>query len=319
MLPGLLISVISLIVVFYLADIQQVGTAIYRANYILVTVALALTLVWLGVRGIVWRTLLQEKASYSNVFFTLNEGYLLNNILPFRLGEVGRAFLLGRKSGLDFWHVLSSIVIERTLDLALAVGLLFVTLPFVVGASWAREAAMVAAGIVLVGFGVLYLLARYRETALSLFESLSARWPILFKLGGRAFPAFFAGLVVLIDGGRFLRVLAWMAVNWAVSIIQYLILLLAFFPSARLLWATFSLGVVSLGIAAPSFPGAVGVMELSLVGALSLFDLDASVALAFAITAHLFNYLVTGVLGAYALARDGETLLSLFERLRVRR
>ena len=39
-------------------------------------------------------------------------------------------------------------------------------------------------------------------------------------------------------------------------------------------------------------------------------------ALAYALTAHLLNYLITGVLGAYALARDGETISGLYYRLR---
>jgi uncharacterized membrane protein YbhN (UPF0104 family) len=58
------------------------------------------------------------------------------------------------------------------------------------------------------------------------------------------------------------------------------------------------------------------VLELSIVGALSLFGLDPSVALALAITVHVVQYLVTGVLGAYALARDGESLTGLYRRVR---
>jgi hypothetical protein len=78
----------------------------------------------------------------------------------------------------------------------------------------------------------------------------------------------------------------------------------------------FSLGVAALGIAAPSSPGAVGVLELSIVGALSLFGLDASVALALALTIHVIQYLITGLLGSYALAKDGDSLMDLYRRVR---
>jgi hypothetical protein len=57
-------------------------------------------------------------------------------------------------------------------------------------------------------------------------------------------------------------------------------------------------------------------MEAALVGALSVFRLDPSVALAFALIVHLIQYLLTGVIGAYALARDGETLSGLYRRVR---
>jgi uncharacterized protein (TIRG00374 family) len=260
--------------------------------------------------------LLQNKVAYSTVFWTLNEGYLLNNLLPFRLGEVGRAFLLSRKTSLGFWQVLSTIVIERILDLSLAVGLLFSTLPFVVGATWAREAALLVGGAVIVGLAVLYLLARNREEALRLFERLGQRWPWIARLGGKAVISFLNGLSVLTDGLRFLSAVGWMVVNWLVAIAQYYVMVNAFFPGANMLWAAFSLGVAALGIAAPSSPGAVGVMELSVVGALALFGLDASTALALAITTHLVQYLMTGLLGAYALAQDGESLIGLYHRVR---
>lgn len=317
-LPGLFLSVVSIALVLYLADLRQVGSALQNLNFFFIVGTLAITLVWLGVRSIVWWTLLQEKASYKHVFFTLNEGYLLNNILPFRLGEVGRAFLLGRKSELGFWHVLSSIVIERALDLAIATGLLLAILPFVVGAEWAQEGALMVGGVVIVGFVMLYILARKKEMALDRFQKLVYRWPALSKIGKNVIPAFLSGLVVLTDGGRFVRVVAWMLLNWCLTIAQFLFLLLAFFPSARVVWAAFSVGVVSLGIAVPTMPGAIGIWELSIVAALSVFNLELSAALAFALTIHFSNYLVTGVLGAYALMRDGESLLGLFKQLRLR-
>ncbi len=315
-MPGLAVSAISLGIVLYFADLRKLSEALRLANYRLMLLAIPVTLTWLGVRGLVWRTLLQDKASYSAVFWTLNEGYLLNNLLPFRLGEVGRGFLLSRKSPLEFWQVLSTIVIERILDLAMAVGLLLSTLPFVVGATWARQASLAVGGAVILGLAVLYILARNRERAQSLFERLGQRWPWMLRLGGRAVTSFLSGLSVLTDGFRFLRAVGWMIVNWLVAIFQYYVLVHAFFPDARLLWAAFSLGVAALGIAAPSSPGALGVLELSIVGALSLFGLDPSTALALAITTHIVQYLVTGALGTYALARDGESLIGLYRRVR---
>ena len=107
-----------------------------------------------------------------------------------------------------------------------------------------------------------------------------------------------------------------MIANWAIAVLQYYLLMLAFFPHARVLWAAFSLGVLALGIAAPSSPGAFGILELSMVGTLSLFGIDPSISLALALTAHLTNYFLTGVIGVYALAREGQTLAGLYQRVR---
>jgi uncharacterized protein (TIRG00374 family) len=315
-LPGLIVSAISLAVVFYIADIRLLMEALRLADYRLVALAGLLAVVWLGVRAIVWRTLLQEKATYKQVFSTVNEGYLLNNILPFRLGEVARAFLLSGKAALSFWEVFSTILIERALDVAMAAGLLLSTLSFVVGASWAWQAAVGTITLVLAGLAALYLLARNQEWALTQFEKLTSRWAVLNRIGRTQLPRFISGLSVLTDTSRFLRTIAWMIVNWGIALVQYYLLLLAFFPNGEFLWAAFSLAVTALGIAAPSSPGAVGVFELATVAALSVFGLSTSVALAYALTAHLLNYLITGVLGAYALARDGETISGLYYRLR---
>lgn len=315
MLPGLVISMISLAVVFYFADFEKIGQALRLADYRLVALALVLSLGWLLVRGQVWRSLLQNRATFGQTFLTINEGYLLNNVLPFRLGEIGRVYLLGKKAGLGFWQVFSSVLLERALDLALAAGLLLATLPFVVGATWAREAAVAAAGLVFLGMAFLYLLARFRDRAVRLINRAMARWPGLQKFAGERLDAFFNGLAVLTNTRLFLAAAGWMLLNWLVAVVQYRVLLAAFFGESAWLWAGFSLGVGALGIAAPSSPGAVGVMELSLVGALALFGLDSSTALAFAFTTHLFQYLLTGVLGAYALSKDGQSLTGLYRQV----
>ncbi len=314
--PGLIISVLSLAVLLYFINLRDFARALQVADYRFVLGSIVCSILWMMVRAKAWRTLLQEQATYSQVFFTMSEGYLLNNILPFRLGEVGRCFLMGKKANLGFWQVFSSILIERALDMTIAVALLLSTLPFVVGANWARQASILVGGVVLFGLGMLYLLARYRVWALALFNRLGVRWPILIRMGGRMIPAFLSGLAVLTDAGRFMRAVFWMVLNWLLAIAQYAVLMRAFFPNAQLLWAAFGLGVLALGIAAPSSPGAVGLLEASLVGALSLFGLDPSVSLAFAITAHIIGYLLYGITGAYGLARDGESLGSLYQSLR---
>lgn len=279
-------------------------------------VGAVLMLLWLIVRSIYWRTLLQEKASLTQVFFAINEGYLLNNVLPFRLGEIGRALILSFKASLRFMFVFSTILIERAIDVAISAGLILVTLPFVVGASWAREAALVSAVIVLFGLGLLYVMARNRQQLMLWFDRLSQRWTYLQKVGPHHLAAFFSGLEVLTDGKRFLRAISWGLLNWAVAVVQYFILLRAFSPQGEFLWATFGLGVAALGVAAPSSPGAVGVYELAVVGAMSLFGMDPAVGLAYALTAHLTQYLMTTILGSIGLFRDGLSLTGIYQRAR---
>lgn len=316
MLPGLLISLASLTVVFLIADPAHLGQALRAANLRLVALNALITLGWLVVRAVLWRVLLRGQPTFRQTFFTINEGYLLNNILPFRLGELARVLLLSRKARLSFWEVLPSVLIERILDVACAAGLLLITLPFVVGASWAREAAAVAGIIVLVGLVGLHLMARFRSKIQFRIAHLTRKVPGLQSRLLSRMPVFFDGLAALSQLPLFLQAVGLMVLNWLVAVGQYTVLLLAFYPQGKFLWAAFSLSVAALGLAVPSSPGSLGVYEASVVGALALFGLDPSTALGFALTAHLLNYLVTGVIGASGLLQDGMSLGKLYRQLR---
>lgn len=320
LLPGLVISLIALVIVFKLIEPEKLVEAVRLADYRFAGISILFSLAFLVVRAIVWRTLLQEKASYKAVFFTLNEGYLLNNILPFRLGEVGRALLLSRKSKLSFWEIVPSIVIERSLDVGFAAAIFLASLPFAVGAAWANDIAILMCAAVIIGLGVLYLFARRREQVASWLERLSQRIPFLSRLvhsesRTAPIPAFLSGLSILADARLFLKAIAWMVLDWGIAYMQIQILLRAFFPEAQLHWGFFILGAFTLGIAAPSTPGALGVFELVIVGAVSVFINDPSRATAYALVNHLFNYLFTGLIGAYALSKEGQSLSELFTNL----
>jgi uncharacterized protein (TIRG00374 family) len=317
LLPGLIISAIAVVAILYFVDLKRLLGALQQADYRYIALFFGISICWLAVRGIVWRTLLQEQASFGQVFLTLNEGYLLNNILPFRLGELGRAYLLSKKANLGFMQVFSTILIERALDVAMAAGLLFASLPFVMKASQAWQAAAMMGSLVLLGLVFLFLLARNQNWALQQYNKLVARFPTLQRLiGQQQLTAFFTGLTSLTDGRRFLKVVLLMLVNWGIALLQFFILLRGYLPEAQLLWATFTMAVMALGVAAPSSPGAVGVLEASVIGALSAFGLDPAVTLAIALTAHLGNYLTTGLIGAYALAHDGQSLTGLYRDVR---
>src|SRR5512134_2650065 len=209
-LPGALVSLVLIAVILYFVDLGAMLDAIRTADYTLLGIGTALGFVWMAIRAMVWRTLLRNRASYSDVFFTVGEGYLLNNFLPFRLGEIGRAFLLSRKSDMQFGEILPTIVIERAMDLGFNAIILLAAIPFVVGGEGAGQIGVIVGAIILIGFVILYMLARYNQWALDLFHKLSARWPVLQRVGGSFLESFFTGLGVLTDGWLFLRFIFWL-------------------------------------------------------------------------------------------------------------
>jgi hypothetical protein len=313
-LIGIGISLIAVLLLIRFFDWQQVWDVLRHADYRFLLLAIPLYLLSYGLRAMAWSTILQEKVSFRRVFLTMNIGYLLNNLLPFRLGELGRALLLGQ-DGLGFWMVFSTILIERALDLILAAGLLLGTLPFVLSASNAGQIALIVGTVVLMGLALLYLLARNRCWALAQLERLEARWPRLARFGHERLAAFLSGLETLTSPGRFLRVFGWLFSTWAAAaIVQYWVLR-SFYPQARLVHAAFGLAVSALGVAVPSSPGYIGVYEAAWVGALALFEIPFSTAFAHALTTHLYYVIITGIFGILGLADRGERLGQVFARV----
>lgn len=304
-----------MVALIFFIDLGEVKADLLQADYRYLLPVLAATVLALLTRAVAWRTLLLDAIPYHDVFLTLNAGYLLNNILPLRLGELGRALILGRH-GLGFWRVLSTILVERAFDFAIIAGMLLTILPFVTGASQAYQVAITVFGTVLAGFGMLYLIAVHRDRVLRVYELLTERWPGLSLIGEERLKSFITGLAALTNIRRFLKVMFWMIINWALAILAQYLLLLAFVPSAELIWVVFGQAVVALGVALPSAPAYIGLLEAAWVAALSLMGIEPSTALAFAVSSHLVNITVTGVFGVYALIREGESLVRLYSRMR---
>jgi hypothetical protein len=315
-LPGAIISVGLIAVFLYFVDFGEMVDAIKNANYVTLGIAFALGFVWIAIRALVWRTLLRNRPSYSAVFWTVGEGYFLNNFLPFRLGELGRAFLLSRKSDMKFMEILPTIVIERVVDLGFTAVILLASLPFVVGAEGAGRIGAVVGIIVLIGLIFLYILARSNQWALDLFHKLSGRWPVLQRVGGNFLESFFAGLSVLTDGWLFLRFIFWMALNYGLAIVSYYFIIRAFFPETQFIWAMFGLGAAAFGNAIPALPGGVGTLEGAIGGALVLLTGNESVSFATALCVRLYNYINSTVIGGVGLAREGQTLSGVYEQLK---
>jgi glycosyltransferase 2 family protein len=316
LIPGILISIVLVAAILYFVDFQVMVEAVRKADYRLVAASAVLSFLWMFNRAKVWQTLLRDKPKYIDVLFAASEGYLLNAFLPFRLGEVGRAFLLSRKSGMAFSEILPTIIIERVVDLAFSAAILLMALPYISDTQGAERIGYIVGAVVLLGLVMMYVLARNNKWALDVFHKLSTRWTFLQKFGGSFLESFLDGLGVLTNGWLFLRFLFWMTLNWIVALAAYYLITLAFFPQAKPEWTLLILGFAAFGGAIPGLPGGVGTFEAAVSGALFLFTGDQSTSLAVALTARLYNYLNSGVIGGIGLMREGQTLSGVYQQLR---
>jgi len=291
---------------------QPLLEALRRASYAALAPAILLYLVSMAARALAWRAILGGRASLLRLLAGLNEGYLLNNLLPWRMGEFGRAVLVGRRPSLSPSMVLSSIVVERLLDMILAVGLLLSLGPMALRVSWAARAVMFGGVAVVVALAIL-LIVLLRPAVL---DWLLARLPGGAVRWGGLGSGIRAGLTVLRTPTNLLRAFGWMAVSWGLAAIEYWVVLRGFVPGAPPTWALFTLCITLLGVAIPSGPGYFGVFEASAVAALSVFGVGSGSALAYALVLHALHFGITTLLGAIALAGEGESLGGVWQAAR---
>jgi len=284
-----------------------------------VALALGFNLLGLFARALSWHIILGRKVPYTRVFWALNEGYLLNNILPLRLGEVGRAYLVSRGRSFRASQALSSVLVERLIDLCMIMGLLGVFLPIIADPdlSWARQAALLWVLVTLLALVGLSVVARSREPLLQLFRWGVRQVPRFASRLQRWEPrlgAFVDGMGALRDGRRLAAAALCSGLAWGLAGLGNSVLLMSLpirLSTSAFVVGYFALVVTGLGASVPSAPASAGIFELSVVAALSVFQVDSSLAMTYALAYHLVFFGLTSGLGAVALAREGESLTHL--------
>jgi uncharacterized protein (TIRG00374 family) len=309
---GIGVSVLAIGLLIYLIDFELTIDAIKRADFKFILLSAVFLICYLVTRSLAWRIILQDKISFQKTFWTINEGYMFNNILPFRLGELARAFLLDSTAKIPFWEVLSTILVERVFDIGLMAVFLLSSLPFVIGADWVLNSVITAGVFVVLGFGFLFWGARRPDQLMNIFERLTRPWPKLADFAKDKVQSLLDGLKALASVKDFFRVLFWMAMTWAFSFAWIYALMFSFFDVPEPLWAVFVVGVVALGVVAPSSPGFIGVYEAVMVGALMVFNVSEPDAFAFAVVSHGLFLVITTVLGAVGLSKDGQSLGAVY-------
>jgi uncharacterized protein (TIRG00374 family) len=315
-LPGIIITALAVWLLARVINWGEFLAALVKIPVWLLILSVCIYLVSMVVRALAWQFLLQRQVGAPRVVLTLNEGYFFNNILPFRMGELARAFLMGRHSHRGTFYVLSTIVVERSYDLVIAAGLLLVTIPLALNLEWARPIATLLLVVIVAGLFAVYLAARHRERVEDLVDRLAGRWGWVKRWVLPQVHSVLSGFSVLTRFEYFAGSFGLLAMSWFLAILRDWLLIRVFVPDAPLWWAALGISAANIAGAVPSVMASLGTYELGAVTALTLVGMNQAYVLAYALIVHVTHLIFSSLIGAYGLSREGQTISELYAEIR---
>lgn len=287
-----------------------------QADWFLLLLTVVFATATFPIRAIRWRLILRDveghRFPWAPLWHATTIGFMANNLLPARAGEVARAYVAAQQLPARFSTSLASIGVERVFDGLVMLGLMAVAIAapsFPAHALVGGRSLSAIATSAAVLFGALLLLALvvvHRPAPwLTLFERIARRVlpprPAARLIHGA--EGIVAGLVVLKSPGRFAGVVFWSLVLWIKNAAAFAICFRAFGLDVPLEAALLLQGIIGFGVAVPSTPGFVGVFEAATLVTLRLYGVDSSLAVSYALTYHLTTFLPITLLGLWSLSR----------------
>ncbi len=314
---GIAISVIFVYFAFRDINFEEFMESIKKAEYIWVLPALAAMVSSFWLRGYRWKCILDpvKTVSIESVFSATMIGYMANNVLPFRIGDLLRIVVIWKESGVSRAAALGSVVIERIFDLFMMLAIFGLTLlAYPQLPKWA-----VGTGYFVAGFLILLIIfSIYARNNIETLVRINKK--IISKISDKAaaksekiMRSFSDGLRVIHNAKDLLWLVLLSAVMWLINVLWVWFAIEIFdfdLPfSASFLVLVFIIFAVSI----PSAPGFVGTFHGFVIAALVFMGINTDAARASAVVMHATNYIPVTIIGLYYLWKSNFTLRSASE------
>jgi uncharacterized protein (TIRG00374 family) len=329
---GLAVSILALYLAFRNVPFNDLIIYFESINYFWIPPAVVILLLSFALRAYRWKIILESagKIGFWQSFHPLMIGFMINCILPGRVGEVARPVILQKKENIPFTTGLATVGAERMFDVGMLIilfGVLLATikidpsLDIVFGKYHLNKTTLMSVGqgtfklllLLIVGIA----LVAFNRTR-NVINDIITRIPGMFFFAGPALKKKIKKKIC--------EPLVGVVENFATgfTLVKYPVKLCACFSLSVVIWglAAFSYYLVSLGcpgiklsfieitammiiicffIALPSVPGFWGIWEAGGVFALLLFGVSSKDAAGFTLVNHaiqVFPVIFVGLISA---------------------
>ncbi|MBE1445667.1 lysylphosphatidylglycerol synthase transmembrane domain-containing protein [Paenibacillus sp. OAS669] len=295
-LIGLLFSVIALYVLFSKFTIQDLSEGFKHINYFWLVLTIFTIILSMVIRTKVWSYLVHTNnfSDIRKLFYTLMFGYAVNNVLPARLGDISRIYVCWKELKISRSLTIVSLMIEKLMDMIWLFVLLFTIIVFMRSYTELFYNNSIIFMIVFIVFMIcLSVIYICRNIIINFIKNKFIEKKIIV-----AFINKINEIINSIPNKRIIvKALFLHLFTWVSSLLAVWFSTKAFGLIVTPMVALLILVLTNLGMLIPSTPGAIGIYHYLTYIALTIFNIDSSVASTFAIFLHLIQYLTVVVVG----------------------
>lgn len=303
---GISISILLIWLIFKGTNWSEFLKAIQNINYFIIIAAMALMVFSVWIRAIRWRILISKvgNVSTTDLYKVTMVGYMGNNILPLKMGELLRAYAISKKQNINFSGAFSSIVVERILDMISFILIISAVFSIFSFTDWTQKIAFIGFLIVIGFLFFSFVLFKYN----SKFERwyLEKQKQLIAKdkeIIANHFVGFCHGIESLWQNPKPWQTIFLSLLIWAMYFIFTILSIYAFNFNLGILdimkMGILVLAFVTMANIVPSAPGYVGTYHAAAIAALQIVYINVDAARAFAIMNHMAQYLPLTFIGLY--------------------
>jgi len=307
---GMAVSTVFLLWALQGLDLKQVFTYLQRGNYLWLIPSVAVYFLAVLVRTWRWDYLLRplKRIPIKRLFPVVVIGYMGNNIFPFRIGELLRAYVLKRNEDISISSSLATIVVERIFDGLTMLLFVFIALPTVPALPDSLRYIVIVGGVLFLGALVVFLFLAAKPTvAARLYNPfIDHLLPQRYGVKLRGFiERFILGLAALRDVRQVFMIFFTSILIWLLETVKYWFVMHAFQMDLSFFTLMLMNGIVNLSTTLPAAPGYIGTFDAPGIAVLVAFNVARELATAYTLVLHAALWLPITLLGFYYMIREG--------------
>lgn len=298
-LLSLLLSSVFVYLAFKNINWKEAVSLLKSVHYLYAIITSLFTILILYLKSYRWGIILPlKKVEQWPLFSITSIGFMAVTLLPIRMGEFVRPYLISQKSDVKLSASLATILIERIYDFATLIIILTVVLFFVTLPPWVFRAGLIIIAIIVPLLILLTIIAMKKQASLKIIDAFLSRLPSSISLRVHGMTrSFLDGLEILPDLKRSLSVTFFSLLIWGLNGLSIYILFSSFDFRLPFVAGYVILVITALGLVLPAAPGFVGNFHFFAVMGLVLFGIPKTQALTFAIIFHLTQFIPTIIIG----------------------